>query len=332
MEVRMMSYTKLKPKKMSMFDFTQTYANDLMKCVEFFINMKWPDGFACDRCDCHEYWIIKRQGKTKTTYILECKECHKQYSLLSGTIFEKCHLDLYKLLLGIFLFFNVSKGISATTLRSHLDVNIKTAQLLATKCRILMSLSNAKRLLDSPFYESDVCFIGSPTKGKPGRSTEKQPVLAILSTQQDNNYPMYLKARMISNERGETLKENVEKNCILSQDRTLNTDGDKGFNSLKEKIKVKNEVVDYNQPNHRLKWLNIIIGNLKNNITGIYHGVGKREMPLFLNEQEYRFNHRYTGKEMFNKVKEYLQISFPITHKQIVNVLDQTYIQLILAC
>ena len=28
---------------------------------------------------------------------------------------------------------------------------------------------------------------------------------------------------------------------------------------------------------------------------------------------------------MFNKVKEYLQISFPITHKQIVNVLDQTY-------
>ena len=63
----------------------------------------------------------------------------------------------------------------------------------------------------------------------------------------------------------------------------------------------------------------------KNNITGIYHGFGKREMPLFLNEQEYRFNHRYTGKEMFNKVKEYLQISFPITHKQIVNVLDQTY-------
>lgn len=75
---------------------------------------------------------------------------------------------------------------------------------------------------------------------------------------------------------------------------------------LYQKIKVKNEVVDYNQPNHRLKWLNIIIGNLKNNISGIYHGIGKREMPLFLNEQEYQFNHRYTDKEMFNKIKEYL--------------------------
>ena len=36
---------------------------------------------------------------------------------------------------------------------------------------------------------------------------------------------------------------------------------------------------------HRLLWLNIIIGNIKNNITGIYHGITKREMPLFLNEQ-----------------------------------------------
>ena len=36
----------------------------------------------------------------------------------------------------------------------------------------------------------------------------------------------------------------------------------------------------------------IIIGNIKSSITGIYHGITKREMPLFLNEQENRFNHR----------------------------------------
>ena len=27
---------------------------------------------------------------------------------------------------------------------------------------------------------------------------------------------------------------------------------------------------------HRLLWLNIIIGNIKNNITGIYHGITKK--------------------------------------------------------
>ncbi len=41
-----------------------------------------------------------------------------------------------------------------------------------------------------------------------------------------------------------------------------------------------------------------------------------------MNEQEYRFNHRYTGNSMMNKVKEYLQKSFSISHRQIVYILN----------
>ena len=85
----------------------------------------------------------------------------------------------------------------------------------------------------------------------------------------------------------------------------LNTDGEKGFNTLNEEIQVKNEKISYEEKNHRLLWLNIIIGNIKNNITGIYHGITKREMPLFL-----------------DKIKKYLQKSFPISHRQIVYILN----------
>ena len=84
---------------------------------------------------------------------------HKQHSLLSGTIFQSCKIDLYKLLLGIFLFFNENKGISAVDLCSILDVNYKTALLLENKCRILMSLSNSDKLLNSLFYEADVLIL-----------------------------------------------------------------------------------------------------------------------------------------------------------------------------
>ena len=66
----------------------------------------------------------------------------------------------------------------------------------------------------------------------------------------------------------------------------------------------------------------IIIGNIKSSITGIYHGITKREMPLFLNEQEYTFNHRKIGKTVMDKIKEYLQRSFPISHRQIVYILS----------
>ena len=98
----------------------------------------------------------------------------------------------------------------------------------------------------------------------------------------------------------------------------LNTDGEKGYITLNEEIQSKNEKIDYEEKNHRLLWLNIIIGNVKNNITGIYHGITKREMPLFLNEQEYRFNHRNMGKTVMDKIKKYLQKSFPISHRQTI--------------
>lgn len=66
----------------------------------------------------------------------------------------------------------------------------------------------------------------------------------------------------------------------------------------------------------------IIIGNIKSSITGIYHGITKREMPLFLNEQENRFNHRNVGKTVMDKIKKFLQKSFPISHRQIVYILN----------
>ena len=114
----------LKPKKASLYQFTQKYSNNIDNCIEFFKSMKWPDGFSCDRCGCNKYYLVKRVGKTKTSYVLECSSCHKQHSLLSGTIFQS-KLDLYKLLLGIFLFFNKNKGISAIELCSILELTTR---------------------------------------------------------------------------------------------------------------------------------------------------------------------------------------------------------------
>ena len=54
--------------------------------------------------------------------------------------------------------------------------------------------------------------------------------------------------------------------------------------------------------NHLLYWLNIIVGNIKNTIAGIYHGVRKIDLPFFT-DQEYRFNHRNIGNEVMLKVQ-----------------------------
>lgn len=321
-----MSNKYLKPKKDSLFEFNKKYANNPEECARFFIQAKYNGDFTCNHCGCHKYYLISHKSEKtgKISFKTECanKDCKYQESILSHTVFQDCKLDLYKLLLGIFLFFTENKGVTASCLRSALDVNYKSASLLLMKCRSLMTLSNCEKKLKSLFLESDVFTIGTPSKEKRGKSTEQQEVFMTLSTEKENRYPEYIKLTPINDYKGSTYRKCLEKAAVLSPEVTLNTDGDSAFNALKDIIHVKNMKVDYEKKNHRLKWLNIIIGNIKNNILGIYHGISKRELPLYLNEQEYRFNHRNTGTNMMAKVQKYIGLSYPLTHKMITRVLD----------
>lgn len=199
-------------------------------------------------------------------------------------------------MLGLFLFFNNSKGISAMDMRSHLDVNYKTALLLCRKCRILMAESNSDKILDSMFYEADAAYTGASSKGEhmQGMATEKQPFLAVLSTLQENRYPQYLKLFTIPKDTKDMMEKFLNKSIVTGIERVLNTDGKSTFSPMSDKVTLQSDKISYENEEHKLYWLNIIIGNVKNLITGIYHGISKRDMPLFLQEQAYRFNHRFT--------------------------------------
>ena len=109
-------------------------------------------------------------------HVYTCSKCDHQSCLFAGTIFQDCKLDLYKLLLGLFIFFTSNEGVSAMKMRSQLDVNYKTVLLLCRKCRVLMSECNPEKILDNMFYEADVAYIGSRSKepGHQGCGTEEQ--------------------------------------------------------------------------------------------------------------------------------------------------------------
>lgn len=318
----------LKPKKPSLIEFTRKYSNDEEACYDFFWNARHPDGFVCEKCGCTHYRKITRHR------VAECKECGHQEYLFAGTIFQDNKLPLYKLLLGLFLFFTANKGISAVEMRSHLNVNYKTASLLCRKCRILMADDNASNILDSMFYESDVIYIGAKSKepGHRGMGTTKQPFLTLLSTGEENKYPLKIRLVPVSVDTGENIDRYVSSFARLSKDRLLNTDGKTTYNILKDRITVNNSKIDYSEDDHRLFWLNTIIGNIQNQITGIYHGVSRRELPLFLAEQEFRFNNRNDGKGLIDKMRICLTESFPCPRRLIKSVLNKALPQFASAC
>ena len=95
--------------------------------------------------------------------LFECTKCRHQHYLFAGTIFQDNKLPLFKLILGLYFFFSANKGCTAIEMASELDINYKTALKLCRKCRVLMSLSNSEKILDSMFYEADTIYIEAKT-------------------------------------------------------------------------------------------------------------------------------------------------------------------------
>ena len=81
----------------------------------------------CPKCECTAVYTYAARR------IWKCKACNHQFSVTSGTIFASRKLPIRDYLAAIAIFVNAVKGISALQLGRDLDVQYKTAFVLAHK-------------------------------------------------------------------------------------------------------------------------------------------------------------------------------------------------------
>lgn len=99
---------------------------------EAFKVIRWSDTKGepvCPRCGCLDSYTYK------TRKVFRCKACSHQFTCTSGTIFASRKLPVRDYLLAIAIFVNGAKGHSALQLSRDLDVQYKTAFVLAHKLR-----------------------------------------------------------------------------------------------------------------------------------------------------------------------------------------------------
>ncbi len=110
----------------------------------------------CGSLTCYEY---------RSRPVFKCKDCGKQFSVTSGTIFSGRKLPVRDYLAAIAIFSNTAKGISALQLSRDLDVQYKTAFVLAHKLREIMGDGRANQPLKGE-VEMDGAYFGGYIKPK----------------------------------------------------------------------------------------------------------------------------------------------------------------------
>jgi transposase-like protein len=102
-----------------------------------FRSVRWPDGKAiCPHCECPTVYECRRPSGALR---FRCKACRKDFSITSGTLFAFHKMPLRNYLAAIAIFCNEVKGKSALALSRDLDVQYKTAFVLAHKLREAMA-------------------------------------------------------------------------------------------------------------------------------------------------------------------------------------------------
>lgn len=110
-----------------------------------FRKFRWPqtDGKAvCPRCGSLDSYDIPTRRKFK------CAGCYHQFSVTSGTMFASRKLGFVDMLAAICILANAAKGVSSVQLSRDLDVQYKTAFVLAHKLREAMASETTGHRLD----------------------------------------------------------------------------------------------------------------------------------------------------------------------------------------
>jgi len=290
-------------KQQSLFDVIQNFGTE-EKCIAHFENIRWPKGLECIRCKSPRIMKFNAKGKTgKERHLYECVDCHYQYSVTTGTIFHDSHLPLTKWFLAIYLICSSKKGVSAKQLERQLSIGYKAAWYMAQRIRIAMKEDEDFCEKFSGVCEVDETYIGGKGKGPRGRgAANKIPVIAIKERTSGQ-----IRMKAVDNVKASTLKAFIRANAIPGSN--LNTDEFKSYLWLDSSEFIHSTV---NHSETYVKDGDIHTNGVENvwslfkrAITGTFHKVSAKYLPLYLNEFAYRFNNR----ELVNLMDRVLETS-----------------------
>lgn len=102
---------------------------DKASAVTFFEEQIWGDKPVCPYCN------SENTAKRTTRYGHRCRSCRRDFTVRTGTIFEKSRLPLHKWLYAMYLVVTARKGISSLQLSKEIDVTQKTVWFLLQRLR-----------------------------------------------------------------------------------------------------------------------------------------------------------------------------------------------------
>ncbi len=295
---------------MNIMDFMKRFGTE-DACREYLYQLRWPEGFVCPKCG-----TMDEPYNIQCRHQYQCRHCNHQASVTAGTIMDKTRTALTKWFMAIYLMGHDKRGCSALKLKRELGIAYDTAWTMSHKIRKAMGERDSSYLLGGIVEMDDSFFGGARAGSKRGRGTTKTPVIFSLSLNQDG-HPLYLRAQVVERVDGKTVRQVA--NNQIAPGSVLRSDGLPSYKPVaKDGYWHEPEVFDRNGNPEHLKWIHIVISNVKAFIAGTYHGLSDVHLQAFLDEFCFRFNRRKWDGQLFVRTLAACVLAGIFTRRQLV--------------
>jgi len=287
---------------LTVIEFADMFPTD-QACFEYLCLVKWPKGFACPHCDGKESWKMAK-------YVLRCKYCHKDVSVLAGTVFQDLRKPLRLIFFAMWHIVSQKNGVSALSLQQNLGLgSYQTAWTWLHKLRRAMVRPGRDKL--SGTVEVDETLVGGRQAGKRGRGAQHK-VLVLIAVEWNDNHMGRVRLKQIANASGKVLGEAVSE--LVELGSVVSTDGWAGYSKLKERgydhiITSYSEVQPGDDPT---PLVHMVASHLKRWLLGTHQGGQQISyLPYYLDEFTFRFNRRTSisrGKLFYRLIQQALLV------------------------
>lgn len=246
---------------------------------------RWNGKPSCPTCSCTD-----RIQTRKVVGYFRCLACKLDFTVRTGTIFERSHIPLDKWLFAMYLVATARKGISSLQLSKELGVTQKSTWFMLQRIREACGNDDSGPL--SGIIEVDETYIGgketnrrNSEKLKAGRGTAGKT--AIVGLRQRGGK---VKAKVVKSTSAKTLKGEISNN--VSQGSIVCTDDHpsyKGMANFDHKI-VNHSAKEYVNGMAHTNSIESVWALLKRGYYGTYHNFSVKHMQRYVDEFSYRLN------------------------------------------
>lgn len=261
----------------------------------------WPEGVTCPTCAGKDRITARRDG------FYRCNKCKLDFTVRTGTIFERSHVPLHKWVYAMYLVVTARKGISSMQLAKEIGITQKSAWFVLQRLREACAGKMDKL---SGVVEVDEVFVGGKDRNR--HESKKRPggqggagkaIVMGLRERGGRTVAMKVDARD-----KETLKNAILDNVEIGS--TLMTDEHGGYAGLNG-VFFKHEAVnhkagEYTRGEASTNSIESVWALLRRGIYGTWHQISVKHLDRYVDEVAFRLNAGNVQRHTLDRLESFI--------------------------